>query len=708
LHNKGSVAHLKEVLRQYELIERVRSYDPDADEGLINRAYVFSMKAHGTQTRASGDPYFSHPIEVAGILTDLKLDDQTIATAILHDTIEDTIATPEEIERLFGKDVARLVDGVTKLSKIEAQSENERAAENLRKFLLALSDDIRVLLVKLADRLHNMRTLHHIPNEEKRRRIARETMDIYAPLAERIGMYEMMNEMQTLAFQVLEPDAFASITRRLKQLTEQGGDLVNRIGLGLQLYLEDNGLHTEVMGRQKHAYSIWKKMAERHISFEQLSDVMAFRVIVDRQEDAYRALGVIHQRWPMVPGRFKDYISTPKRNRYRSLHTSVIHDSKMRIEIQIRTREMHEQAERGLAAHWAYKENKPSADLKVPWIDDLVEILDHAASPEELLEHTRMAMYQDRIFAFTPKGELIQLPKGATPVDFAYAVHTDLGDRTVGAKVNGRVVPLRTILENGDQVEILASEAQHPQPSWLRFVVTGKARSGVRRFVRHKERDETVELGRKIYDEIVERLPAVLDKDAIRQALKRLKIESEDELMIAIARKRISDEQVMEALMPGSAGGDVAPRPLPQQTAISIKGLTAGVAYHLAQCCHPIPGDRIVGLRREDEEIEVHVIGCDTLASGVDADWLDLAWGEGSDGGAARLAVILRDVPGALGSMAGILGTKHANIVNLQLVHRDGSFQTFNVDVEVHDLAHLHAIIAALRGADAVSSVERI
>jgi (p)ppGpp synthase/HD superfamily hydrolase len=319
-----------------------------------------------------------------------------------------------------------------------------------------------------------------------------------------------------------------------------------------------------------------------------------------------------------------------------------------------------------------------------------------------------MAMYQDRIFAFTPKGELIQLPKGATPVDFAYAVHTDLGDRTVGAKVNGRVVPLRTILENGDQVEILASEAQHPQPSWLRFVVTGKARAGVRRFVRHKERDETVELGRKIYEEIVERLPAVLDKDAVKQALKRLKIESEDELMIAIARKRISDQQVMEALMPGSAGGDVTPRPLPQRTAISIKGLTPGVAYHLAQCCHPIPGDRIVGLRREDEEIEVHVIGCDTLASGVDADWLDLAWGEGSDGGAARLCVILRDVPGALGTMAGILGQKHANIVNLALVHRDGSFQTFHLDVEVHDLAHLHAIIAALRQADQVSSVERL
>src|SRR6201994_3196502 len=570
------------MLRQYELVDRVLGYDPEADEALLNRAYVFSMQAHGAQKRASGDPYFSHPIEVAGILTDLQLDDETIATAILHDTIEDTLATAEQIEKSFGASVARLVDGVTKLSKIEAQTENERAAENLRKFLLAMSSDIRVLLVKLADRLHNMRTLHHIPVEAKRRRIARETMDIYAPLAERIGMYEMMTEMQSLAFKEIEPDAYASITRRLQQLTESGGDLVNRIGLGLQLYLADNGLEAEVTGRQKHPFSIWKKMAERHISFEQLSDVMAFRIIVDDVGDCYRALGLIHRRWPMVPGRFKDYVSTPKRNGYRSLHTSVIHDSKMRIEIQIRSREMHEQAERGLAAHWAYKEGKPKNDIAIPWVDDLVEILEHAESPEELLEHTRMAMYQDRIFAFTPKGELIQLPKGATPVDFAYAVHTDLGDRTVGAKVNGRVVPLRTMLENGDQVEILASEAQHPQPSWLRFVATGKARAGVRRFVRHKERDETIQLGRKIYDEIVARLPAELDTNALKRALKKLKIENEDELMIAIARKRVSDEALMEALMPGSAGGDVAsPRPLGQRKAISIKGLTPGVAYHL-------------------------------------------------------------------------------------------------------------------------------
>ncbi|MGQ0589691.1 MAG: RelA/SpoT family protein, partial [Sphingosinicella sp.] len=420
------------MLRQYELVEKVKGYDPDADEALINRAYVFSMKAHGSQTRASGDPYYSHPIEVAGILTDLHLDDETIVTAILHDTIEDTLATPEEIRKHFGKNVARLVDGVTKLSKIEAQSESQRAAENLRKFLLAMSDDIRVLLVKLADRLHNMRTLHHIKDGEKRRRIARETMDIYAPLAERIGMYEFMIEMQTLAFKELEPDAYESITKRLAQLHKGGGgDLIQRIGRGIKAHLEANGIEAEVQGREKHPYSIWRKMAERHVSFEQLSDVMAFRCIVGSVEDCYRTLGLIHQRWPVVPGRFKDFISTPKRNGYRSIHTTIIHDEQMRIEIQIRTMEMHAQAEKGLAAHWAYKEGVAEAASDHPWINDLVEILDHAGSAEELLEHTRMAMYQDRIFAFTPKGELIQLPKGATPIDFAYAVHTDLGDQTV-------------------------------------------------------------------------------------------------------------------------------------------------------------------------------------------------------------------------------------------------------------------------------------
>ncbi|HEX8124823.1 MAG TPA: bifunctional (p)ppGpp synthetase/guanosine-3',5'-bis(diphosphate) 3'-pyrophosphohydrolase [Allosphingosinicella sp.] len=696
------------MLRQYELLEKVRAYDPDADEAMINRAYVFSMKAHGSQKRASGDPYYSHPIEVAGILTDLRLDDETIVTAILHDTIEDTVATPEEIERLFGPSVARLVDGVTKLSKIEAQSESQRAAENLRKFLLAMSGDIRVLLVKLADRLHNMRTLHFIASEEKRKRIARETMDIYAPLAERIGMYEFMQEMQTLAFRELEPDAYASISRRLEQLHKGEGDLISRIGRGLKAHLEASGIEAEVQGREKHPYSIWRKMAERHVSFEQLSDVMAFRAVVGTVDDCYRTLGLIHQRWPVVPGRFKDFISTPKRNGYKSLHTTVIHDEQMRIEIQIRTGDMHATAEHGLAAHWAYKEgDEEDAEGQHPWIDDLLEILDHAATAEELLEHTRMAMYQDRIFAFTPKGELIQLPKGATPVDFAYAVHTDLGDQTVGAKINGRVMPLRTPLENGDQVEILVSKAQHPQPGWLSFVVTGKARAKIRRFVKSKEREETVQLGRKIFDEIVQRLPQPLGWEAIAEALKRLNFHDDAALMEAIALKRVSDVAVMEALIPGSTGAEGV-KPPPQRTAISIKGLTPGVAFQLAECCHPIPGDRIVGLRREGTEIEVHVIGCDSLADGVDADWLDLAWGDESDGGTARLCVVIKNEPGSLAVIAGILGRHGANIVSMDQASRDGSFHTFHLDIEVHDVQHLMRILAALRAADVVSSAERL
>jgi RelA/SpoT family (p)ppGpp synthetase len=707
LQRSSTAPHVGAVLRQYELLEKVRAYDPDADEAMINRAYVFSMKAHGSQKRASGDPYYSHPIEVAGILTDLRLDDETIVTAILHDTIEDTVATPEEVERLFGKNIARLVDGVTKLSKIEAQSENQRAAENLRKFLLAMSGDIRVLLVKLADRLHNMRTLHFIKNEEKRRRIARETMDIYAPLAERIGMYEFMIEMQTLAFRELEPDAYASISKRLEQLHSGGGDLIERIGRGIKAHLEANGIEAQIQGREKHPYSIWRKMAERHVSFEQLSDVMAFRAVVGSVDECYRTLGLVHQRWPVVPGRFKDFISTPKRNGYRSLHTTVIHDEQMRIEIQIRTREMHAQAEFGLAAHWAYKEGKAAATTQHPWISDLIEILEHAGSAEELLEHTRMAMYQDRIFAFTPKGELIQLPKGATPVDFAYAVHTDLGDQTVGAKINGRVMPLRTPLDNGDQVEILVSKAQHPQPPWLSFVVTGKAKAKIRRFVKSKEREETVALGRKIFDEIVQRLPAPLGWEAIAEALRRLNLHDDDTLMEAIALKRIDDVQVMEALMPGSTGGS-GMKPPPQRQAISIKGLTPGVAFDLAECCHPIPGDRIVGLRREGTGIEVHTINCDRLADGIDADWVDLAWGDESDGGTARLSVVVRNQPGSLAVIAGILGNHGANIVSMDQTARDGQFHTFHFDIEVHDVQHLMRILAALRATDVVSTAERL
>ena len=695
------------MLRQYELVDRVLSYDPEADEALLNRAYVFSMHAHGSQKRASGDPYFSHPIEVAGILTDLHLDDETIATAILHDTIEDTVATPEEILAKFGPNVARLVDGVTKLSKIEAQTESERAAENLRKFLLAMSDDIRVLLVKLADRLHNMRTLHHIAKPEKRRRIARETMDIYAPLAERIGMYEFMKEMQTVAFQQLEPEAYESITKRLHALTVEGEDRIAKIGSGLKLLLSRGGVEAEISGREKHPYSIWKKMSERHVSFEQLSDIMAFRATVGTEEECYRALGIIHRRWPMVPGRFKDYISTPKRNGYRSLHTSIIHAGDTRVEIQIRTREMHSQAEHGLAAHWSYKQNAVRPDTQVSWIRDLVDILEQAESPEELLEHTKMAMYQDRIFAFTPKGELIQLPKGATPIDFAYAVHTDLGDQAVGAKINGRVVPLRTEIAQGDQVAILRSKAQRPQDNWLNFAITGKARAAIRRHLRHKERDETIALGRKLYDEVVGRLPVPIGEEALGAALTRLNLDDADTLMEAIARQKVTDAQVMEALMPGSTEDEALLQPV-QRMPISIKGLTPGVAFTLSNCCHPVPGDRIVGVRLPDAPIEIHQISCPKLDAVEDQDWVDIGWGDKAEGGTARIAVTLKNEPGALGMVATLLGQHKANILNIRFDTRDTTFHTNMIDVEVRDAAHLMKLIAALRAADAVSSAERV
>jgi GTP pyrophosphokinase len=695
------------MMRQYELVERVRAYAPDVDEDRLNRAYVFTVQMHGAQKRASGDPYFSHPVEVAGLMTDLKMDEDTIITALLHDTVEDTLTTIEDVEKRFGPEVARLVDGVTKLSKIEAQTENERAAENLRKFLLAISDDIRVLLVKLADRLHNMRTLHFIKSPDKRRRIAKETMDIYAPLAERIGMYEYMREMQLLAFEQLEPEAYQTITGRLKQIREKADVEIDQINQTIAWEMEQAGLKIKISGREKHPYSIWKKMQERHVAFEQLTDINAFRVITETTEDCYRALGVLHRRWQMVPGRFKDFISTPKRNGYKSIHTTIMFAKNMRVEVQIRSAEMHRKSEHGFAAHWAYKQDdKP--DGQAGWLRDLIEILETSQDAEDILENTRMAMYQDRIFAFTPKGALHQLPKGSTVVDFAYAVHTDLGDKTVGGKVNGRHVPLRTQLRNGDMVEILKSKAQEPQQAWMNFVTTGKARAAIRRHVRHRERDELVVIGRKLYEEIAARMPGKIGKKALTAALKRLKLEDEDELMHRIGLGKINDRTVMEALVPGfDADGSHLDFP-GQESAVSIRGLTPGVGYHLGECCHPIPGDRIVGLRLAGQPVEVHTIECDRLASGTDADWVDLSWGQGSDGASARLRVIIHNRPGTLGEIAGIFGYHKANIIHLRMTARDVEFHTFEVDLEVHDLQHLMRIISALRASEAVATADRV
>ena len=692
------------MLRQYELVERVKAYDPGADEAMLNHAYVYTVQKHGSQKRANGDPYFSHPIEVAGLMTDLKLDQETIATALLHDTVEDTLVTIEDIEANFGPKVARLVDGVTKLSKIEQMPEDERAAENLRKFLLAMSEDIRVLLVKLGDRL-----LHFIKNEDKRRRIARETIDIYAPLAERIGMYEYMREMQALAFEHLEPDAFKTISGRLAQIREQEGAQVDAIALAIKQSLAEAGLKVEVKGREKQPFSIWRKMAERHVSFDQVTDIFAFRVLCETPEDCYRALGTLHTTWQFIPGRFKDYLSTPKNNGYRSLHTALIYEGSMRVEVQIRTQDMHRTNGFGLAAHWAYKQHdKP--DGQVAWLRDLIEIVDSSHDAEELLENTRLAIYQDRIFAFSPKGALFQLPKGATPVDFAFAVHTDLGAQTIGAKINGRHMPLRTQLANGDVVEIIKGGDAEPQLSWLGFVVTGKARAAIRRAVRNKEREEVAELGVKLYDQIAARTPAKVGKKALREALKRLDLDEEEDLMYAIGAAQITDQEVMEALVPGSTAdfGEDPDWARRHGQPISIRGLKPGNAYTLADCCHPVPGDRIVGLRRKGESVEVHNIQCLSLANGIDNDWLDLDWGNRSGVATGRLVVTLYDRRGTIAEMANIVARNHADVRSLDKVRIEDPFATYEMDVEVQDLAHLTRILSALRASDAVAQAERI
>src|SRR5246127_4640980 len=540
------------MMRQFELVELVKAYDPNADEGALSRAYVYSMKAHGAQMRDSGDPYFSHPVEVAGILAQMKLDSPSIVARLLHDTVEDTIATLDDIERLFGHEIGRLVDGVTKLSRIELQSDQTKQAENFRKLVLAMSADIRVLLVKLADRLHNMQTLRFINSDDRRRRIARETMDIYAPLAERLGMHRMKDQLEDLAFAELHGDARSSILARLNFLRDKGAAVVPRILAELDRKLAEGGLNGAVIsGREKSPYSIWRKMQRKNVAFEQLSDVMAFRILVGDIADCYHALGIIHSAYHVVPGRFKDFISTPKPNNYRSLHTGVIGPEQQRIEVQIRTHEMHDVAELGVAAHWTYKHGAPTTEgPQYRWLRELLDILDHAAGPEEFLEHTKLEMFQDQVFAFTPKGDLIALPRGATAVDFAYAVHSEIGDTCVGVKINSRLVPLRTQLQNGDQVEIITSKAQTPSPTWERFVVTGKARARIRRFIRTQQRAQYFDLGRAIVQKAFRQEGREFSERPLEAVLKTFNCATVEDLYVAVGQGLAPGRAVVHAAFP--------------------------------------------------------------------------------------------------------------------------------------------------------------
>lgn len=723
------------MIRQYELVERVKAYDPSADEGILNRAYVYTVKTHGSQLRASGDPYFSHPVEVAGILTEMKLDCASIVTGLLHDTVEDTVATLEDIERLFGTEVARLVDGVTKLSRIELQSDQTKQAENFRKLVLAMSEDIRVLLVKLADRLHNMRTLHYLKNQEKRRRIARETIEIYAPLADRIGMEKVKNELEDLAFSELHPDARESIVAQLKRLRSEGGDRVKKIVKELRDTVHRQGLASvAVSGREKTLYSIWEKLQRKNVTFEQLSDIMAFRVIVDTIEQCYQALGAIHAAYPMIPGRFKDYISTAKPNGYRSLHTGVLGPDKQRIEVQIRTRDMHEVAEMGVAAHWGYKQGQPGGETRhYRWLRELLDILEHAQKPEEFLEHTKLELFREHVFCFTPKGDLIELPSGATPVDFAYAVHSQVGDTCVGAKVNGRMVPLRHELHNGDQVEIHTSKTQTPAPDWERFVVTGKAKARIRKFLRTQQRAQYVALGRAMLQKAFKQEGYDFTEKAFDGVLKTFQAATADDLYANVGSALHSAREVFHAVFPAHKA-----HPPPQESdervqqaaaarqhqqpqkqkgrgkaqPLPIRGLIPGMAVHYARCCHPLPGDRIVGIVTTGKGVTIHTIDCETLDSFSEMPerWIDVAWEAEAakpENHVARISLSVANEPGSLGSLSTVIGKNGGNITNLKITSRHQDYFEMLIDIDVKDARHLTNIIAALRATPVINSVDR-
>ncbi|MDB5508420.1 MAG: rsh [Hyphomicrobiales bacterium] len=733
------------MMRQYELVDRVRKYNPQANEELLNRAYVYAMKAHGAQKRASGDPYFTHPLEVAAILTDLKLDDATIVAAVLHDTIEDTASTREEIDQIFGREIGALVEGLTKLKKLDLVSKRAEQAENFRKLLLAIADDVRVLVVKLADRLHNMRTLHFVP-PEKRARIAEETLDIYAPLAGRMGMQHMRDELENLAFRNLMPEACAMIEARLSDLRLKNGAIIHKIEEELAGALSARGIVADVKGREKTPYSVWKKMERKSIAFEQLSDIFGFRLIVGTVEDCYRVVGIIHTKWPFVPGRFKDYISTPKQNDYRSLHTTVVGPGRQRVELQVRTADMHDIAENGIAAHALYKDGRAN-DTDVlsresrayRWLRRTIELLAEGDSPEEFLEHTKLELFHDQVFCFTPKGRLIALPRGATPIDFAYAVHTDVGNNAVGAKINGRIAPLLSELQNGDEVEVACAEGQVPPAAWEALVVTGKARSSIRRATRDAVRAQYAGLGRQIVTRAFERAGKPYTDEKLKGALPRLARASIDDVLAAVGRGEMFSGDVVKAVypdfkderkagasankaeagwfglkkaaslvfkVPGAAAPDAA-------HSIPIRGIGGDLPVSFAPNGGAVPGDRIVGILTPGEGITIYPIQSPALTAFDDQPerWLDVRWDiddDRKDFFPAQIIVTAINEPGTLGMIASVIGDAGANIDHIEFVSRSPDFRDIVLDLQVLDLKHLNAIISELKAKPVVSKVERV
>ncbi|BCG95956.1 RelA/SpoT family protein [Mesorhizobium sp. 131-2-1] len=740
------------MMRQYELVERVQRYKPDVNEALLNKAYVYAMQKHGHQKRASGDPYFSHPLEVAAILTEMHMDEATIAVALLHDTIEDTTATRAEIDELFGPEMGKLVEGLTKLKKLDLVSKKAEQAENLRKLLLAISEDVRVLLVKLADRLHNMRTLDHVP-EAKRLRIAEETMDIYAPLAGRMGMQGMREELEEIAFRYINPEAYRAVTARLAEIFERNKGVLSEIEKSLSALFEKHAIKAGVKSRQKKPWSVFRKMEAKALSFEQLSDIFGFRVVVDSVEDCYRALGAIHTTWSMVPGRFKDYISTPKQNDYRSIHTTIVGPSRQRVELQIRTREMNKIAEYGVAAHSIYKDTGGKTNgaghaisketNAYAWLRRTIEQLAEGDNPEDFLENTKLELFQDQVFCFTPKGMLIALPRGATPIDFAYAVHTDVGDTCVGAKVNGRIMPLMTELKNGDEVEIIRSKAQVPPAAWESVVVTGKARAAIRRATKNAIRKQYSGLGARILERAFERAGKNFTKESLKPVLHRLARKDIEDVLASVGRGELASTDVMKAVFPDykdervtvaapkqreegwskirNAAGMLFQMPgraarkdkdQPRDGAVPIRGVRGDLPVRFAPE-GAVPGDRIVGIIQPGTGITIYPIQSPALQAFDDQPerWIDVRWDideRTKERFPARISVTAINAPGSLADIAQVVAANDANIHTLSMVRTAPDFTEMLIDLEVWDLKHLNRLLSQLKDNSSVSDARRV
>ena len=690
----------------------VRSYNPQSDSGLIEAAYDYGRQMHAGQMRTSGEPYFSHPVAVAMLIAEQRLDDASIITALLHDTIEDTLSTYSEIALRFGDEVAQLVDGVTKLTNLELSSVENAQAENFRKLLMAMSKDLRVLLIKLADRLHNMRTIKHLAPEKQQRK-ARETMDIFAPLAGRMGMQWMRDELEDLGFRVLNPEGRKSIIRRFVKLRRESGDVIAKITDDIRIVLDHAGVDAEVFGREKKPYSIWRKMEEKKEGFSRLSDIYGFRIITDTVEDCYVALGAVHQRWRAVPGRFKDYISQPKSNGYRSIHTTVSGRDGKRVEVQIRTVAMHAVAETGVAAHWSYKDGQrfenPFAVDPFKWLRSITERLG-GQDDEDFLEHVKLEMFQDQVFCFTPKGEVVKLPRGATPIDFAYAIHTRIGDSCVGAKVDGQRVPLWTKLRNGQSVTIIRAEGQRPQPSWEDMVVTGRAKAAIRRSLRGEQRATQVRLGREIARVALERVGKKATDKAMEAAARRLGLDDAEEVLARLGAAEMTGKELVATLYPELLRDATLPKAADKAAPVVV-GLKSGQTGKPAPCCNPIPGERIVGIPVRGKGVMIHAIDCAELGPLEDTPdrWIDLRWAEGtaSPDHVVKIEVTLANDSGVLGRICTLIGEQRANITDIVFTERKPDFFRMVIDIEVRDMEHLTHVLTAIDADSDVAQVRR-